>query len=111
MRRINSYRCYLAGLVVLSASLLLFSFVRAQAPPVETWTANADLNIIQKLTMPGLGAMQGVSFRDGKVYLYGDVWDANPRVGVIREYTTDYQATGRVVWLRRNGKPLLVHPT
>ena len=51
MRRINSYRCYLAGLVVLSASLLLFSFVRAQAPPVETWTANADLNIIQKLTM------------------------------------------------------------
>jgi hypothetical protein len=61
--------------------------------------------------MDGLGAMQGVSFHDGKVYLYGDVWDAKPRVGVIREYSRDYQATGRVVWLRKGDKPLLRHPT
>ncbi len=61
--------------------------------------------------MPGLGAMQGVSFRDGKVYLFGDVWDAKPRVGVIREYTTNYEPTGRVVWLRRDGVPLMRHPT
>jgi hypothetical protein len=60
--------------------------------------------------MPGLGAMQGVSFHDDKVYLYGDVWDADPRVGVIRECTRDYEATGRVVWLRRDGKPLIRHP-
>ena len=61
--------------------------------------------------MDGLGAMQGVSFHDGKTYLYGDVWDANPRVGVIREYTADYKPTGRVVWLRQADKPLLRHPT
>ena len=83
----------------------------AQAPPDQAWTSNADLNIKLKLTMEGLGAMQGVSFHDEKVYLYGDVWDAKPRVGVIREYTTDYKATGRVVWLRKDGKPLLGHPT
>src|SRR5262249_990066 len=75
------------------------------------WTATADLDKAQKLTMEGLGAMQGVSIRDGKVYLYGDVWDAKPRVGVIREYTKDYQPTGRVVWLRQGEKPLLRHPT
>jgi hypothetical protein len=61
--------------------------------------------------MGGLGAMQGVSFHDGKTYLYGDVWDANPRVGVIREYTAGYKPTGRVVWLRQADKPLLRHPT
>src|SRR5262249_14763945 len=83
----------------------------AQAPPDGSWQANAVLEKPLSLTVEGLGAMQGVSFRDGKVYLYGDVWDARPRVGVIREFTADYRPTGRVIWLRREGKPLLVHPT
>ncbi len=52
-----------------------------------------------------------MSIRDGKYYLYGDVWNAMPRVGVIREYSTEFQPTGRIIWLRKNGKPLLVHPT
>jgi hypothetical protein len=85
--------------------------VLAQAPPDQAWMANADLVAVQKRTLPGLGAMQGVSFHDGKVYLYGDVWDAKPRVGVIREYTADYEPTGRAVWLRKQDTPLLVHPT
>ena len=85
--------------------------VQAQTPAKTAWKANAELRNIQRRTMEGLGAMQGVSFHDGKVYLYGDVWDAKPRVGVIREYTADYQPTGRVVWLRKDGKPLLCHPT
>jgi hypothetical protein len=72
---------------------------------------NADLEREKTLTMDGLGAMQGVSFYDGKVYLYGDVYSVKPRVGVIREYTRDYKPTGRVVWLRRNNEPLLRHPT
>src|SRR5439155_552378 len=29
----------------------------------------------------------------------------------IREYTADYKPTGRAVWLRKGGKPLLLHPT
>jgi hypothetical protein len=85
--------------------------LRAQPAPDGTWQANALLEKPTTLTVEGLGAMQGVSFRDGKVYLYGDVWDAKPRVGVIREFSADYKPTGRVVWLRRQGKPLLVHPT
>jgi hypothetical protein len=83
----------------------------SQPPPDAAWTANADLDRVNTRTMTGLGAVQGVSFRDDKVYLFGDVWDADPRVGVLREYTTDYEATGRVVWLRQGGKPLLRHPT
>jgi hypothetical protein len=85
--------------------------LQAQAPAKTAWKANAELQDVERHTMLGLGAMQGVSFHDGKVYLYGDVWDAKPRVGVIREYTADYQPTGRVVWLRKDGKPLLRHPT
>jgi hypothetical protein len=96
--------------------LLLFIFSTplgwsAEPEPEGTWQANAIVENATTLTAEGLGAMQGVSFRDGMVYLYGDVWNANPRVGVIREYTTDYKPTGRVVWLRRAGQPLLLHPT
>jgi hypothetical protein len=100
---------------VLFAPLLLAllspGVLPAQPPPDGTWEANAVLDKPTVRTVEGLGAMQGVSFRDGKVYLYGDVWTAKPRVGAIREYTAGYQPTGRVVWLRRDGKPLLIHPT
>ena len=82
-----------------------------QPPPDATWTANAALDIDRSITDPGLGAVQGVVVRDGKIYAYGDVFRAEPRVGVIREYTERFEPTGRVVWLRRGGKPLIVHPT
>jgi hypothetical protein len=85
--------------------------LQAQAPADGSWQANAILEKPRSLTVEGLGAIQGVSFRDGKVYLYGDVWDARPRVGAIREFTADYNPTGRMIWLRRGGKPLLLHPT
>jgi hypothetical protein len=97
-----------------AAALLLVLLVHGlfgEAPPDSTWQVNAELDQPTTRTVEGLGAMQGVSFRDGKVYLYGDVWDAKPRVGVIREYLADFTPTGREVWLRRDGKPLLLHPT
>jgi len=97
----------LASLIVLAIAPPILS----QPPPDAAWKCNADFDNVKKWTMPDLGAMQGVSFRDGKVYLFGDVWNAKPRVGVIREYTSNYEPTGRVVWLRRNGTPLLRHPT
>ena len=80
-------------------------------PPDATWSTNAELENARALTMEGLGAMQGASFHDDKVYLYGDVWDAKPRVGVIREYTKDYKPTGRVLRLRKGDQPLIRHPT
>ncbi len=97
--------------VTLLLGLLVIGPMPGQPPPDASWDANAVLEKSTTRTVEGLGAMQGVSFRDDKIYLYGDVWDAKPRVGVIREYTADYKPTGRVVWLRRDGKPLLVHPT
>jgi hypothetical protein len=104
--------CQRNGVLVLLGLLGVgVSALPAQPPPDATWTANAVLENAVTQTAEGLGAMQGVSFHDGKVYLYGDVRDAKPRVGVIREYTADYRPTGRVVWLRRDGEPLILHPT
>jgi hypothetical protein len=96
---------------LMTAGLAIVAPTHSQPPAGTAWTVNADLVKVTTRTMSGLGAMQGVSFRDGKFYLFGDVWDAKPRVGVIREYTTDYEPTGRVVWLRRDGAVLLRHPT
>ena len=49
--------------------------------------------------------------RDGRIYAYGDVHSARPRVGIIREYDMDLKPTGREVWLRRADRPLILHPT
>src|SRR6185295_3084837 len=102
----------LALLLVLLAALAFVGQSRGQDIPADSsWTANAELRNPQARTIPGLGAAQGVSFFDDKVYLYGDVWKAQPRVGVIREYNKDFEPPGRVVWLRRDGKTLVQHPT
>ncbi len=85
--------------------------VRNEPPPDGTWTADATVEPLQVLTDTGLGAGQGVSLVDGKLYLYGDLVRAKPRVGVIREYTTDLHPTGRVLNLTRGGTPILLHPT
>jgi hypothetical protein len=100
---------FLASLVVGSA--LIAPAVAQQPPPDATFMADAVMDVERSITDLGLGAVQGVVVRDGKVYAYGDVVQAKPRVGVIREYTRELAPTGRVVWLHRGGKPLLVHPT
>jgi hypothetical protein len=82
-----------------------------QPPADATWMADAVVEPLNQATDPKLGAGQGVAVRDGKIYAYGDVWSANPRVGVIREYDFDLKPTGREVWLRKGGQPLIVHPT
>jgi hypothetical protein len=90
---------------------LVTSAAAQQPPPDATWVADAVLEVERSLTDTGLGAVQGVIVRDGMVYAFGDVFHAEPRVGVIREYTERLEPTGRVVWLRRGGKPLILHPT
>jgi hypothetical protein len=65
--------------------------------------ADAALDVERSITDAGLGVVQGVVVRDGRVYASGDVFWAEPRVGVIREYTEELEPTGRVVWLRRDG--------
>ena len=110
---IRSYQCShgpIAALLVAWTALVGQSAAQ-QPPPDATWTANAVLDVERSIKDEGLGAVQGVVVRDGKVYAYGDVFRAAPRVGVIREYTEQLEPTGRVVWLSRGGKPLIVHPT
>jgi hypothetical protein len=100
----------LATMCILSSATMLLAEL-PQKPPATTWASDCVLEGPKVLTMDGLGAMQGVTLHDGKVYLYGDCYDAKPRVGVIREYSADYRPTGRVIWLRDKDKPLLRHPT
>ena len=93
-------------------ALLILGRAGGQDVPVDaSWTADAAIERSAAITDPGLGQVQGVAVRDGKIYAYGDVHDGNPRIGVIREYDLDLKATGRVVWLRKGGKPLILHPT
>jgi hypothetical protein len=85
---------------------------RAQvAPPDSSWMADAVVESASKATDTNLGACQGIAVREGKIYAYGDVYSAKPRVGVIREYNMDLKPTGRQVWLRQGERPLITHPT
>ena len=80
-------------------------------PPDGTWTADAAVEVSKALTDLDLGAVQGIVVRDGKIYAYGDLVRATPRVGVIREYDLDLKPTGRAVRLSKGGTPLILHPT
>jgi hypothetical protein len=99
------------GRSVVSCVFLLTSAGAVLWAQATRWPSNATIESSCAYTCSGLGDAQGVSLRDGKIYLYGDVTDASPRQGVIREYDLQLRPTGRVVWLRREGKPVLRHPT
>lgn len=71
--------------------------------------ADVSLTLQRSTTIDSLGACQGVSFVDGKVYLYGD-----REVGMVREYRLagdSLQYTGRECRLTRNGQDVINHPT
>ena len=87
------------------------AILKHQPPPDGTWTADAEVAESRTFTDSALGAAQGIAVRDGKVYAYGDVYRASPRMGVIREYDLDLRPTGREVKLGRAGQPLIIHPT
>lgn len=106
----NQYACWRRGYASVAALLIALA-MPALAAPELSWPANATLESAVVYTCPGLGDAQGVSLRGNRVYLYGDVRDAAPRCGVVREYDRDLRPTGRIVWLRCDGRPLLLHPT
>ncbi len=99
------------ALTVLVWGGLAASVWAQQPPPDGTWTADAIVAESRSVSDPTLGAAQGVAIRDGKIYAYGDVHTVKPRVGVMREFGMDLVPTGRVLWLRRDGAPLIIHPT
>lgn len=68
-----------------------------------------SVTVTRSFTTDSLGACQGVSCLNQKVYLYGD-----REVGVIREYAWKKDSlhyTKREVRLTQNGKDLINHPT
>jgi hypothetical protein len=97
------------ALVIFPASPVAVS---AQSPPPDgSWLADAVVENPRRVTDDKLGACQGIAVRDGRIYAYGDLYAARPRVGVIREYDMDLNPTAREVWLRQADRPLILHPT
>lgn len=97
----------------LAVTLLFCTTILASAQSTgdQDWKANANLTKSKVWTIKGLGAIQGVSLIEGKIYVYGDVHDAKPRVGVIREFDNRMKPTGRELRLIRKGKAIITHPT
>lgn len=66
--------------------------------------------ITRPMTLDSLGACQGVSYREGGAFLYGD-----REVGVIREYAVQNDslvyARGSEIRLTVNGEDVINHPT
>ena len=77
----------------------LWAAVYAQPPIDADWKANAKIDHLRIVSDEQLGAVQGVSYRQGRLYFYGDVFAAKPRVGIIRQYTLDLKPTCRDIRL------------
>ncbi|MFD1817922.1 hypothetical protein SAMN04515674_101210 [Pseudarcicella hirudinis] len=72
-------------------------------------THEIALSVRKTFNIDSLGACQGVSVLNGKVFLYGD-----REVGMIREYTHEQDSlryTGNEYKLTLEGKDLINHPT
>ena len=71
--------------------------------------ASVELAVTATTTVEALGACQGASFQQGKVYLYGD-----REVGVVRAYTAGTDSLtylGQEVKLTEKGQDVINHPT
>lgn len=89
---------YIFTTLTLLAVVLAFSFRYA-----------IDMKIEKAYSVDSLGACQGVSYQDGRVFLYGD-----REVGMIREYKEDgdtLKYIGREMKLTVNDTDVINHPT
>lgn len=71
--------------------------------------ADIGLTLTQATTVDSLGACQGVSFLNGRAYLYGD-----REVGMIRTYAVGPKSlsyTGQEIRLTEGGQDVINHPT
>lgn len=87
--------------------LYLVSFYCVALLPLLNLEPTIKLN--NTVTVDSLGACQGISFLQGKLYLYGD-----REVGMIREYNLTGDGlvyTQREIKLTVNGKDVINHPT
>lgn len=86
-------------------------------PPIATLPAPAKLSapppitLLGSQTLKGLGHAQGLTCRNGFVYVFGDA-----ETGIVREYRLSRDPlrltpTGRAIHLTQHGHDLLPHPT
>ena len=88
--------------------ILLF-FVAGLTGVFSLVSLTITLDLTSSKTIDSLGACQGVSYQQNKVYLYGD-----REVGMIRTYTPGKDVltyTGQEIKLTVNGKDVINHPT
>jgi hypothetical protein len=70
---------------------------------------NIRMQLHQSFTLDSLGACQGASYQQGRIFLYGD-----REVGMIREFKADHDSlsyTGKEYLLTVNGNDVINHPT
>ncbi len=70
---------------------------------------NIRMQVRRSFTVDSLGACQGVSYQNGKLYLYGD-----RETGMIREYLLQHDSleyTHNEYLLTQSGKDIINHPT
>lgn len=85
------------GVLALAAAFSAFKF------------ANADMSLERSITVDSLGACQGISYQNGRIFLYGD-----REVGMVREFK---MVKDSLVYLHkeykltRNGQDVINHPT
>jgi hypothetical protein len=68
-----------------------------------------DMNIRKTFTVDSLGACQGISYQQGRIFLYGD-----REVGVIREYAQQgdsFHYSGKEMRLTQSDTDVINHPT
>ncbi|MFD2569477.1 hypothetical protein ACFSUS_02470 [Spirosoma soli] len=90
-------------------TLILITACLAGLLSLHKTDVDVSLTLTQSTTIDSLGACQGVSYQQGKAYLYGD-----REVGMIRTYNvgqTGLTYTGQEVKLTEGGKDVINHPT
>lgn len=90
----------LALSAIVASTLAVAAFIIPEKP---------DISLVTSHTIDSLGACQGASYLDGKVYLYGD-----REVGMMREFSQKGDSlhyTGKEIRLTVDGKDVINHPT
>ncbi|MCW3090028.1 MAG: hypothetical protein JWP81_1097 [Ferruginibacter sp.] len=89
--------------------IILFSTTLALAIVTLSFNAIVDMKIERSFTIDSLGACQGISYQQGKLFLYGD-----RETGVIREYREDADSLvylGHEMKLTLHDTDVINHPT
>lgn len=89
--------------------IAFMSAVIAAALITTAASGQVSMNLTRETTVDSLGACQGASYQQGRVYLYGD-----REVGMIREFRVEHDSLvyqHKEMKLTQNGQDVINHPT